>query len=282
MSSHRLENLVKDLAPRRPTRIVDVGARYTEEPSYAPLVHLGLAEVWGFEPEREAFEELVAKAGPNEHYVQAALGDGTAKQLHVCYGRGFTSILRPNQEFINFFGRWVRPFRVEYSLDIQTERLDEISEIPEFDLLKIDIQGAENLVFQNGRERLGRAVAVITEASAMPMYESQPTLGDQIVELQYSGFFLHKLLHFKQWMINPRPLRQFGPRKYRNQLLDGDVVFLRSLLKRQLMSDEQLKHLAIIADAVISSYDIAVHTLEILRVRGCIGRDAVTRYVDAL
>ena len=72
----RVSALVKILAPQRLTRVVDVGANPLSPPPYAPLLAAELCEVWGFEPQPEAFAQLVAEAGPHEHYLPHAVGSG--------------------------------------------------------------------------------------------------------------------------------------------------------------------------------------------------------------
>ena len=70
--------------------------------------------------------------------------------------------------------------------------------------------------------------------------------------------------------------------EHSNQLLDGDAIFLRSLRSETALSDEQLKHMAILCDAVIESFDVAVRCLDLLLARGAVDRDAVQDYIDRL
>jgi FkbM family methyltransferase len=277
-AAQRLRHLAACLQPLRRTQIVDVGARETETPPYQILLDLDLAELWGFEPEKEAYDALVAQARPHEHYMRTAVGDGTVRQLHVCYGRGFTSILRPSKAFLRFLGRWQNRFRIEYSIDLPTVRLDDIDEIRQIDLLKIDIQGGEHLVFENAVQKLSSTLAVVTECAAVPMYEGQPTMGDQIVALESAGLSLHKFLFFKQRQCHSPQLNRFGVHRFRNQMIDGDLAFLRSLLTPEKISDEQLKHMALIADAVLESYDVVVNIMNILEQRGVCVPDDINKY----
>ncbi|PQP54937.1 FkbM family methyltransferase, partial [Mycolicibacterium austroafricanum] len=76
-------------------------------------------------------------------------------------------------------------------IPLSTHRLDDISEIEHLDFLKIDIQGGELAVFQNGRTKLADAVAIQTEVSFVTLYRDQPTMGDVDVEMRSQGFVPH-------------------------------------------------------------------------------------------
>ena len=75
-----------------------------------------------------------------------------------------SSLLRPDprqlQQFIPFsdYGRVTR------EIPVQTHHLDDVDEIRAMDFLKIDVQGFELTVFQNGRNKLAEAVALQVES----------------------------------------------------------------------------------------------------------------------
>ncbi|MEJ3816632.1 FkbM family methyltransferase, partial [Campylobacter jejuni] len=68
---------------------------------------------------------------------------------------------------------------------------DDIGEIDAMDYLKIDVQGSELAVFQNGRRRLAEAVVIQTEVSFLPLYKKQPVFGEIDLELRSQGFIPH-------------------------------------------------------------------------------------------
>ena len=57
------------LQPARLTRIADVGGNPIDPAPYAKLLQAGLCEVWGFEPQQEAYAALVADAPPGANYL---------------------------------------------------------------------------------------------------------------------------------------------------------------------------------------------------------------------
>lgn len=112
------------------------------------------------------------------------------------------------------------------------------------------------MVFQNGRQKLSRAVAVHTEVSFVPLYEDQPPFGEVDLELRRQGFPPHALHAVKRWAL--APVVYGGDFRIGNQqLLEADVVYVRDVGKLELMDGGQLAHLALLADAVCGSTDLA-------------------------
>lgn len=276
----RFDLLVSLLAPARKTRVVEVGANPINENPYAALLTTGQAEVWGFEPDPRAFARLTP--GPNETYLPHALGAGGPATLHVTRAASLTSLLRPSAATAEFFQRFASPGTVEEEIPIETRRLDAIDEVPGFDLMKIDVQGGECQVYAGAAEKLKSALCVISEVAFVPLYEDQPLLDAQMRELRAYGFDLHKFLFLKGFSLRGGMATRLRKNGHANQLLDGDAVFLRSLRRPDALSDEQLKHMAILCDAVIGSFDVAVRCLDVLLARGAIDADAAETYVSAL
>ena len=135
------------------------------------------------------------------------------------------------------------------------------------------------MVFQHGRERLRKAVAVQTEVSFVPLYRDQPTFGDVDRELRSQGFVPHSMPALKQWAIAPTV---FGGdfRNPGNQLLEADFVYVRDLAHAESMSSEQLSHLAMIAFHIYRSVDLAVFCVVELQRRGHAAQGAVERLLQ--
>lgn len=274
----RVRHLLDSVQTERLTRVADIGANPKGRPPYAGLLAMGGCEVWGFEPQAEAYDKLIAAAGPTERYVNSAVGDGSSGTLHITDGDGFTSLLEGNPAAIDFLGHFRKNLDVIDRVELPTRRLDDL-ELPEFDLLKIDIQGGETQVFDHGRQTLGRCVAVISEVAAIPLYKDQPLLGDQMASLAESGFQLHKFLFFKAVKLRSKATQALD-RRFRSQLVDGDAVFVRDLLAFRDHETETLKHLAILADAVFGSFDLAALALEELVRREVVDHAALDAYIS--
>jgi FkbM family methyltransferase len=267
--------LLRDLVRcSRPTSVLDIGANLVDgDPPYQRMLDDGLCTVIGFEPQQRALAELVLRKGPMERYLPYVVGDGQTHRLKITRAEGMTSLLTPDVNQLRLFPGFSEWGSVVEEVDVQTHRLDDL-DIDEFDLLKIDIQGAELMVFQHGRERLRNAVAVQTEVSFVPLYRDQPTFADVDRELRAQGFSPHSMPALKRWAIAPTV---FGGdfRIPGNQLLEADFVYVRDLTHAESMSSEQLSHLAMIAFHIYGSVDLAVFCVIELQRRGHAAPDAV-------
>lgn len=270
------------LAPQRLTAVVDVGANPVDgEPPYRALLDRGLCTVVGFEPQADACRRLEELRGPLERYVEAAVGDGEEHILHVTAAGGMTSLLRPDPARLRLFNAFPGFGEVVRTQPVRTTRLDDVEEVQDVDFLKIDVQGAELMVFRGGRRKLARAVAVQTEVSFVPLYEGQPTFGDVDQELRAQGFLPHALPALKRWSIAPVVIND-DVRQPLNQLLEADVVYVRDFTHPEQLSGEQLRHLALIAHHVYSSYDLAHLCVAELSTRGDLPPSAPGDYLTQL
>jgi hypothetical protein len=130
-------------------------------------------------------------------------------------------------------------------------------------LLKIDIQGSELSVFQNGQQKLAEAVAIQTEVSFIRWYLNQPTFGEVDLELRGQGFIPHCLSE-----LRGRPIGDFvvgdGALPRANQLMEADIVYVRDFTHPDVMTDEQLKHLGLIAHHCYRSFDFGVSVCAVI------------------
>ncbi len=264
----------------RLTHVVDVVANPIDgEPPYQGLLKRGLCRVTGFEPQPEALAELEAKKSANERYLPFAVGDGQRHTLRVCRGSGMTSLFAPNRQVLALFPALLRLAEVTKEVPIETKRLDDLAELEPFDYLKIDVQGAELAVFQDGRQKLANACILQTEVSWIALYEGQPTFGDVDLELRRQGFLPHTFAGIKTWPVAPY-VHDEDPMMPVRQLLESDAVYIRDLTRPEALSNEQLQHLAIVAEQCYGSVDIALRCLQLLEQRHATPADARTRYVD--
>lgn len=273
--------LVDLVRPERLTCVVDIGANPIDsQPPYQSLLQKRLCRVFGFEPQAAALATLNGRKSDLETYLPYAVGDRGEATLKMCEGPGMTSLLDPDPLALNHFQGFPQWGRVVQTVPVATHRLDDIAEIERFDLLKMDVQGAELAVLRNASERLKDVVAIETEVSFIPLYKNQPAFGDIDLELRRSGFLPHCFTSIKRRLIAP----MVGQDLYQalNQLVEADIVYVRSFLAPERMSPEQLKHLAVIAHHCYRSFDLAVNCLFHLAKLGAVSPDAVPRYVASL
>jgi hypothetical protein len=141
-------------------------------------------------------------------------------------------------------------------ISVSTSRLDDVIGEDALDFLKIDIQGGELTAIENGRRCLAHAVAIQVEVSFLPLYETQPTFSEIDQALRKLGFIPHAFAKINRRMIAPL-VDERNPYAALNQLLEVDVVYVRNFTQPDAMTDEQLKHLAIVAHHCYRSFDLA-------------------------
>lgn len=261
--------------------IVDVGAAFLgEAPPYQPLVDAHLARRYAFEPNEVSAAELRTRLEAEAVVLPYALADGCRHTLHLAPG-GMTSLLEPDPAAFAFLTPFsMAPFwPVERGFAptvIETRRLDDITEIPAIDYLKIDVQGAELLVIENGREKLESCSVVHVEMSFFALYKDQPLFGEVDAALRAMGFVVHGLADVKRYPVAP-----FEPRdlwRGLNQLVEVDMVYVRDLKRLELQPDAQLAATALIMDTCYASYDIALRCLAALEKRGVVEAGLTNQY----
>ncbi|MBL4558177.1 MAG: FkbM family methyltransferase [Rhodobacteraceae bacterium] len=277
----RLARLLEAVRPGRRTRIADIGARDINRNPYRALMDQNLAEIWAFEPAEDGRAELAARDDAFVHILPDAIGSGEVAEFRSCLGGGFSSLYEPDRATLDYLGRWHRLTRVVARHEVATKRLDDVASLPNVDLLKIDIQGGELAAFQGGRDRLSEAVAVITEVGFLPLYQDQPTLADQMAELSGQGFILHKFLFAKAHTL-------LGPRRATGAATPPQSAgrWRCGLHPRhagaERLSDGQLKQMAILADSVFQSFDLALRCLDLLEARAAVASAAADRYARSV
>ena len=261
---------------------MDIGANPIDgEPPYASLLAAGLCRVTGFEPQDNALRTLQQQQGPLERYLPYAVGDGETHTLRMCACSGMTSLLEPDPTTLELFSALAPLSAVLRRASVETRKLDDLVEIQHIDFLKIDIQGGELAVFHGGVNKLSQAVAIQTEVSFVALYQGQPTLGEVDVELRRQGFIPHCFAAVKRWPIAPCVVNN-DPRKPLHQLLEADMVYVRDFSRPDGLSDEQLKHLALIAHYGYGSYDLALRCVMLLEQRGTLETGAQQQYLRML
>ena len=263
MAGSSIEDVIGGLADLPFINIVDVGANPLAgiKAPYQILIDNSLASLVGFEPDATVFDELQGIKGPRQRYLPLAVGDGKRHQLRMCQMSGMNSLLAPNFDLLNLLhlhGPWAQ---VETLVDVETRRLDDIAEIEAMDYLKIDIQGAELLVFENATEKLKDCLVVHTEAMFVPMYEGQPLFSEQELFLRRFGLQVHKFFEIQGHVLKPFAVNG-NLHAPLSQVFWADVIFIKDITRLDRLRSEQLLKLAIILHDVYRSVDVAHLVLE--------------------
>jgi hypothetical protein len=191
---------------------------------------------------------------------------------------GMTSLFEPNFAVLDWFNSFSAWSEVKQKVPVQTHRLDDLPQVAAIDMLKIDVQGAELLVFKGAEEKLKRAVAVHTEVCFLHLYKNQPLFGEVDLALRGLGLIPHHVHHINRRTILPA-YSEAAPNSALNQVLFADIIYVRDFTKAELMDDEQLKHLALVAHHCYQSHDLVIHCLFRLIQRNAIASNAVDLFI---
>ena len=259
--------------------IMDIGAAATAEiPVYKKLLDLELANLNAFEGDTRESKKLKDKFGNNIKLYEKFLFDGTEQNLYLCTTEsGMTSILKPNQNALNFFNGF-SGLLVEKVEKIKTTKLNDVDELPSIDFAKMDIQGAELTVLKNGTKKLKDCLAVQLEVSYICLYENQPVFGEIDLWMRSQGFVPHCFLDVKRWSVYPTIFNN-NVRTPGNQLLESDIVYIKDPLKLNLLNEDQLKKIAIISHYCFQSVDLSGFIFLELEKRNIVPKDSYKQYI---
>ncbi len=267
--------------PAGSVRVADIGAAfYGEVPPYHKLLDTGLGRLFAFEPDGRYAAPLRQRLGSMGIVFEQAIGDGHEHTLYLC-DHGWSSLLEPDPDALAFFNTFPILGRVRSKSSIATRRLDDIDELPQIDFLKMDVQGSELSILQNGRKKLSGCLAIQIEISFITLYKNQPPFGLLDTELRAQGFIPHRFMDIKRWSITPT-VRNNDPRQPFNQLVEGDIVYIRDIIRPANLTEDQLKKLAALAHYVFNSPDLVARCIIELQNRGVLKGDSADAYLQTI
>jgi FkbM family methyltransferase len=259
-----LRELIRDI-PR--VHVVDVGAALGEKPIYQPLVDCGAARISGFEPTAAECEKLNAKYGAPHRFFPHFVGDGQAQTFHETRWSLTGSLFEPNQELNEKFQALAELTALLKKHPVETTRLDDVEDLSDVDFLKIDVQGAELMVFEHGPRVLSETLLIQTEVEFVPLYKEQPLFADVDRHLRGAGFQFHTFLGFGSRAFKPL-VKNKQPTAGFRQLLWSDAVYVRDFMKLTELNEAKLKKLALLVHDLYQSVDLCHLVLEELDRRG--------------
>ena len=280
MNTQEIDNLAKILQLSHSIDIADVGAAFiNQKPLYEDLVmNSSMTNLHLFDGDKRQISALKKRYSVKANVYDVFLGDGRKHNLYLCEPEsGMTSLFKPNEVVLKFFNGFDKFGSVLDVESISTIKLDDLKAIENIDFLKMDIQGSEKSVIENGLGKLGNCVAIQLEVSFIPLYENQPTIGEIDTFMREIGFMPHGFTELKRWSIAPT-IRDNNFRKPFNQLLEGDMLYIRNPFSSELDSERRLKTLAFLSHCLFGSPDLAVHSMLRLVEKGVIDREAIENY----
>lgn len=171
--------------------IFDVGCHYGET-SEKFRQYFPSATIHAFEPTPASFEIIKRRFADDRlhHAHRLALSDQTGKAVFKVNQTDSTNSLLATEE--NVHEEWKALVQTERTVEVETRTLDEFCEaqgITTIDILKLDVQGAEDRVLRGARRMLERRAiqVVFLELIVTPAYVGQADPGRIITLLQEAG-----------------------------------------------------------------------------------------------
>ena len=151
--------------------------------------------------------------------------------------------------------------RITRTDPVQTKRLDDIPEMKGTDLLKVDVQGAEVLVFDGAAETLKDVLVIESEVCFAPLYRHQCLFSDIDIVLRSRGFAFHRLdgvagRAFKPLIVNN------DVNATMSQWLWADAIYVRDFMTFDQLPPPALLKLAVIMHENYGSFDLVASALE--------------------
>ncbi len=252
---HHLRFVIPSAIPA--LHLLDVGALSVGEvPPYQPLLAWPETQLFGFEPQAMECARLNATAAPNTRFWPCALGNGKPHTFHVGRLEATSSLYAPNLTLAKNFRALAEFMEVTRAFTIDTVRLDDIPDLPPLHYLKMDAQGAELMILENGLRQLESVVMLHLEVEFVPLYQEQPLFGDVDCFLRRQGFQFHRFVSISGRTVPPFQMNE-SPYHAMSQSLWGDVLYIRDLEKLNALHIDQLVRLAILLDVLYGSFDVA-------------------------
>ena len=260
--------------------IMDVGAAAINEiPIYDNLVKKKIGNLNCFEGDERQIEKLKHKYGDSIKLFNEFLFDGTDQNLYLANPEsGMTSLFKLNEKVLDFFNGFNQIGKISEIKKIKTSKLDEIENLPLIDFTKLDIQGSELTVLNNGNTKLKKCLAIQLEVSYVCLYENQPTFGEVDLWMRENGYIPHRFIDIKRWSISPTIFNN-NFRIAGNQLLEADIIYIKDPLKLEHLDNNQLKKLILLSHYCFGSFDLSVHFILELEKRNILEKDTFKNYL---
>ena len=257
--------------------ILDIGAALSEVPPYKTIVDSGKGKIIGFEPDLAECEKLNQTYGPPHQFFPYFVGDGKPATFYETTWNLTGSLFEPNAPLLEKFQELPEYTTLVRTHPVETKAIDAIAEITTVDLIKIDVQGAELMIFENASRILPKTLVIQTEVIFVELYKNQPLFADIDCFLRSQGFQFHKFLGFGSRTFKPLMLEN----RYRgHQFLWSDAIYVRDWMKLEELSLLQLKKYAILAHEVVRSPDLVHLILSTIDAKA--GTSYVPMYEDRL
>lgn len=240
----------------QPVHIVDVGSLALDQPEvYEAIADFHDCVVVGFDPQSDApaistQHRVVRKTLP------VAVGSGGQRPFHATRFAPASSLYPPNHALLKAFLALPTMLEVETVVPMDTVRLEDVAQIDDCDLLKLDVQGGELDVLLGAGALLDGTVAVVTEVEFVPLYEGQPLFADVDTLLRARGF---EFVGFNDFGINAYEAGRFGT--IPGCMTWADAVYVRGEASLVPLGPDKILKAFMIAHHALRNAGLAAHLL---------------------
>lgn len=205
-------------------RILDIGSLElkNEQHFWLPLSNYLNLEVTGFDPQLPSRKQILPGLNESKKIsftnLNYALGDNEKRSFYI-NNIPETSSLFPIIEDSVFFE--LQALKCTMKEDVETVRLDDIVPFGNFQLIKLDVQGAELQILKNSEFNLKSASIIYVEVEHQMLYEGQPLYWEIDCFLRNSHFELVDLFNVYGTLSNSQNF------KLPQTLLWSDALYIR-------------------------------------------------------
>ncbi len=191
--------------------------------------------------------------------------------MHICEFESCSSLLHPNHKLLSKFQHLSDWLEVKAKVAVDTTRLNDINLPFQPDYIKSDIQGADLYAIEHGYTYIEKALAVEIEVEFIQQYENQPLFSEIEIALRQQGFIFHSFTGYGSRLLKPA-IDEEDPYRTLNQWMWSHAVFFKDFLTKELSEEDYFK-LAVIANDIYSSYDVALHCLSKCKALSSVTKD---------
>lgn len=250
-----------------PTLILDIGAAEFDSTTnhYEPLLDRPESKLLGIEPNPTEYNRLLTRhvGDHSRSYLNLLLGDGRPHTFRLCRHPGKSSLLEPNTSLSRQYGNDPDDLVVVSEKAHETVRLDDVAEARGAHLVKLDTQGSELTILNEGLTTLAGALAVECEVEFVEQYFGQPLFSEVELFMRSQGFQFVKFLGYGTRLLKPLS----SSANAGTQWLWSDALFLKRLDLWPTLSDEDLLRIHHIMHLAYKSIDFAYTALSIVDAR---------------
>ena len=164
-----------------------------------------------------------------------------------------SSFLEPDFDYLKNFHGFEEWSKIIKKINVKTKKLNDIED--SIDLLKIDVQGYESEIINNGKDKINNCLVLQVETSPTPLYKKEKTFSSIILELEKLGFYLHMFNNINTRTFKPTIISN-NPYVGLHHLFQLDCVLIKDLKVIETYDLEKLKKLILILHHSFHSYDL--------------------------